>query len=114
MIKIIVKGWNNGSQNYETGGGYGIKIADKKDRESYFQKEWTSVTIELEGEGEIEVNLSCAFWTTCEELRKKEIGKWMINNNLAPWPKGHPASFEFVPISNRRFRLRGIKSAHHD
>ena len=110
---MIVKGWNNGRPNNETGAGYGIRIKCK-DRERYFQKAWSSVIIDFEGESEVEVNLSCAFWTTCEELRKKEIGKWMIKKGNATWPKGHPPAFELVPISNRRFRLHSIKPSRKD
>ena len=113
MIKIIVKGWNNGRPNNETGTGYGIRIK-RKDIDRYFEEEWTSIIIELEGEGEIEVSLSNSFWRCCTEIRKKEIGKWMIKKGYAPWPKGHPPAFELVPISNRRFRLHSIKPSRKD
>ena len=110
---MIVKGWNNGSPNNETGGGYGVSVK-RKDIKRYFKKEWSSVIVELEGKGDIEVSVSPSFWICCTEIRKKELGKWMINNNLAPWPKGHPPAFELVPISNRRFRLHIIKPSRKD
>ena len=113
---MIIKGWHNGSQNNETGAGYGVCIKCK-DRDKYFKKEWSSVTIELEGEGEVEVNLSDKFWNNCPELRKKEIGKWIINkinNVFAKWPKGSPPAFELHPICNRKFRLLSIQTDHID
>jgi len=32
------------------------------------------------------------FWRSSSELRSAEIGRWLIVNKLAPWPKGHPPS----------------------
>jgi len=114
---MIVKGWNNGSPNDETGAGYGIKI-QYEDREEFFKKDWPSVIVELEGEGEVEVRLSKSFWRCCPELRRKEIGKWMLKKGIkkgnAPWPKGNPPAFELVPIGNRKFRLHSIKPSQKD
>ena len=61
---MIVTGWSNGVPNktkIKTGTGYGIRIP-KKDREVYFQRNWTFVIVELEGGNEIKVNLSKKFW----------------------------------------------------
>ena len=109
MIKIIVSAWNNGRRN-KTGGGYGVRIK-RKDREKYFQKNWSSVIIELEGEDEVEVSVSPSFWGKCRELRKKEIGKWLINNKLAPWKKFNPPKLILEQISNNKFRLSGIRGS---
>jgi len=103
VIKIIVSGWNNGRRS-KTGGGYGVRIK-YDDRDKYFKKNWSSIIIELEGEGEVEVNLSDKFWNKCPELRNKEIGKWLINNKLAKWQKGKPPKIELEPIGNKKFRL---------
>ena len=84
---MIVVGWNNGSPNDRTGGGYGIRVT-REDRDRYFQRRWPSVTIELGKENMIEVNLSDSFWRGCIELRSKRIGKWMLDRRLAPWLKG--------------------------
>jgi len=110
---MIVTGWNNGSPNIETGAGYGVRIK-RKDRDRYFKKEWTKVIIELEGEGEIEVRLSKSFWRCCPELRCKEIGKWLINNKLAPWKKGSPPKFELESKGNKKFKLSCIKASRND
>ena len=61
---MIVVGWNNGSPNDRTGGGYGIRVT-REDRDRYFQVGWPSVTIELDKENMIEVSLSDSFWRGC-------------------------------------------------
>ena len=101
---MIVVGWNNGSPNDRTGGGYGIRVT-REDRDRYFQRRWPSVTIELDKENMIEVKLSDSFWRGCIELRSKRIGKWMLDRRLAPWPKGSPPRLKLEPIGNRQFRL---------
>ena len=114
---MIVKGWNNGRPNNETGAGYGIKI-QYKDRENFFEKDWPSVIVELEGEGEVEVRLSKSFWRCCPELRRKEIGKWMLIKGFkkgnATWPKRNPPEFELEPLGDNKFRLSEIKPARID
>jgi len=101
-----VVGWSNGSPT-SSGAGYGIRIA-RIDRDKYFQREWLCVIVELGGEGWIRVNLSDSFWRSCIELRSAQIGRWMINQGLAPWPRCRPPELELEPIGNRRFRLRVI------
>ncbi|KPL03554.1 MAG: hypothetical protein AMJ73_06455 [candidate division Zixibacteria bacterium SM1_73] len=65
---MIVVGWDNGLPNNRTGAGYGIRIA-REDRDTHFQRGWSSVVIKLEGENEVEVSLSDSFWRGCTELR---------------------------------------------
>jgi len=101
---MIVAGWNNGKANNTTGGGYGVKIR-REDRDSYFHKTWASVTVEFDNGGVVGTRLSPSFWRTCPELRRKEIGKWMIDLGFACWQKGNPPKFRLDPIGNRRFRL---------
>ena len=102
-----VSGWNNG-QPRTTGAGYGIRVAHG-DRDRYFQRTWSSVFIEFEGNGQVEVNLSNSFWQGCRELRSAQIGKWMIKIGVAPWPKGSPPELKLEPIGNRKFMLRESK-----
>jgi len=104
VIGMIVVGWNNGSPKDRSGGGYGIKIG-WKDRDNHFGKTWTSGAIELENEEVVNVTLSPSFWRCCPELRRARIGKWMLDNELAPWPKGTPPRLKLEPIGDRRFRL---------
>jgi len=101
---MIVVGWNNGSPNNRTGAGYGIRMV-REDRDMYFQKTWPSVIIELDTGDLLDVRLSDSFWRGCTELRNAKIGKWMLDNELAPWPKGDPPNLKLEPIGNRKFRL---------
>jgi hypothetical protein len=101
---MVVSGWSNGSPNDSTGGGYGIKIR-RQDRDEHFGHTWSSVLVELENGEVFDIGLSSSFWTTCPELRRKEIGKWMLDNGLGRWSNGRPHKFRLVPTGDRRFTL---------
>lgn len=104
---MIVAGWNNGSPNNITGGGYGIRVT-RKDRDKYFKREWRSAIVKI-GEGNIaEINLSDSFWKNCIEIRNKRIGKWMLDNRLAPWRKGSPPKFNLERMDDKKFKLSHI------
>jgi hypothetical protein len=103
LFPLIVAGWNNGSPDNKTGAGYGVRLSPS-DRDNYFQKNWKTVTVFFDG-ASVDCNLSDAFWAKCPELRSSKIGKWMLNNKLAPWPKGKPPQLRLDPIGNRQFRL---------
>ena len=105
--KMIVTAWNNGTPNNKTGAGYGVKIK-REDRDKYFQRTWSSVIIELNDEEVVNVKLSNSFWKNCTELRSAKIGKWMLDNGIAPWPKGRPPVLKLEPIDDRKFRLSFI------
>ena len=104
---IVAFGWNNGSPDNRTGAGYGIRLS-KEDRDRYFQREWDSVEIELENGELVKVRLSNSFWRRCVELRSSKIGRWMLENGYAPWPKGSPPKFKLIPAGERKFKLRKI------
>lgn len=102
---MIVSGWKTGAPNIKTGVGFGLKIK-QKDRDKYFQIKWPDVKIELEKGNWVEVNLSDSFWRDCIELRNSKIGRWMLENGLAPWPKGNPPKLELKSIGDRKFKLK--------
>lgn len=99
-----VKGWNNGSPNNKTGAGYGIRITSE-DRDKSFKKSWKTITIELGEENLVNVNLSNSFWEDCIELRSANIGKWMLDSEIAPWEKNNPPNLTLDSIGNKKFRL---------
>lgn len=101
---MIVGGWHNGKANNTTGGGYAIRIRPE-DRDNYFRKRWSSVAVELDTGEVVDARLSPSFWRKCRQLRGRELGKWMLDHGLAPWPKGKPPKFKLEPIGDRRFRL---------
>jgi hypothetical protein len=101
---MIVTGWNDGSPNNTTGAGYGIRIS-RSDRDRHFEQHWRSVMIEFEGQATTQANLTPSFWRRCTELRGREIGRFLLDHGLAPWPKGRPPKLRLEPTEPRRFRL---------
>jgi hypothetical protein len=107
MKTMIVTAWNNG-RHYQSGAGYGLKIASE-DRDNYFDKNWASVFVLIEGTNEeVEVNINKkSFWAEiCRELISKEIGLWLRQTKLAPWPKGNPPQLILLPLQGGHFSLR--------
>ncbi len=100
---MIVAGWNNGSPNDMTGAGYGIRITHK-DRDRYFHRAWTYMTIELDNKDLMGIQLSDSFWRGCTELRSAKIGKWMLEHKIAPRQKGTPPKLRLEPVGNRKFK----------
>ncbi len=102
---MIVTGWNNGSPNNNTGAGYGIRISPE-DRDKFFQRNWDTVIIRLEGDDEeVEVVLSESFWQGCPELRSARIGMWLLTNGLAPWERNNPPKLELKFVGDGTFKL---------
>ena len=107
---MIVTAWNNGD-HHRSGAGYGLKIK-AGDRDQYFKPEWKSIFLEIEGEPQpVEINIQKAsFWNkTCRELINSAIGKWLLAQGLAPWPKGHPPTLLLEPVAGNRFKVRKIR-----
>jgi hypothetical protein len=105
--------WNNG-KHLATGAGYGLKVP-VIDRDRYFKHEWTSVILEIpvdRGFAEVAVNVDKpSFWNEkCHELISQEIGQWLRNSGLAPWPPHQPPKLLVEVISEGRFRISGINS----
>lgn len=108
---MIVTAWNNGSQN-RSGSGYGFKV-NRTDRDKYFKREWKTVLVELAGNTNlIKINIDKdGFWIgTCRELICKDIGIWLRNNGLSPWPKGKPPKLLMEHIERNRFRVQKLKA----
>ncbi len=97
--------WNNGKHR-SSGAGYGIKVS-VVDRDRNFKKGWQSVIVHLPSGTQVEVNTDKdSFWNeSCRELLSKEIGQWLIENRLAPWPYRLPPKFSLEPKSERHFLL---------
>jgi hypothetical protein len=108
---LVWAAWNNG-QHRASGAGYGLKVP-REDRDAYFHRSWTSVTVILpvdEGTQVVEVNIAKAsFWTeACRELISVEIGKWLIARGLAPWPDRRPPRLVVVQDAVRRFVVNRV------
>jgi len=100
---MMVTGWSNGRPNLATGAGYGVRI-DRQDRDTRFRRNWTSVCLQLEAGQTVWVTLSPAFWRGCSEVRSARIGRWMLENGMAPWPKGRPPRLRLEPTGEAEFQ----------
>ena len=96
-----VTAWNNGS-HHSSGAGYGLRIS-VADRDQFFDRSSASILLVLTDGNQITVNTDKAsFWNdTCRELISQSIGRWLIDEGLAPWPKGQPPEFELTKTGDR-------------
>ena len=103
---MVVTAWNNGSYS-KSGAGYGVKLA-ADDRDRYFQRNWKTIELELEGYANvIKVNVAKpSFWNSkCRELIHSDIGRWLIDNGLNTWQTRQPPKLYLKFIAGNRFRL---------
>ncbi len=108
---MMATAWNNGLY-LESGGGYGVKLS-RHDRDRHFHREWRAVTLELEGEPRpVTVNVDKpSFWgPTCRELISKDIGVWLRQQGVAPWPTGNPPKLELNSLGPARLGVRLAQS----
>ena len=99
-----VKACRMGPHN-RSGTGYGIKV-DRYDRRRFFKRAWDVVTLELEGYGAVVVVPieKESFWSdTTPVLLSNDIGLWLIQSHLAPWPKGRPPKLMMLSAGGGRF-----------
>lgn len=99
--------WHNGTAPEEAN-GYGVRLTPK-DRDKYFQQDWSTVLLELDGGGEAEVELSPSFWRSCSELRSPSIGQWLLDQGAAPWPARSAPGLVVTPTGDNRFAVRVLK-----
>jgi hypothetical protein len=102
---MIVTAWNTGAHS-RNGSGYGFKVSTT-DRDLHFKPDWDVIVLELEGEEPFEVNINKeTFWSeACRELISPEIGTWLRQHGMAPWPKGNPPRFAMDPVEENRFSV---------
>ena len=101
--------WNNG-QWHASSAGYGLKVS-VADRDRFFRRDWRSVTLRLAAEsGVVDVEVNCAkdsFWNgSCRELIARDIGRWLLELEVTPWPTGHPPRFDLAPIEPGVFQVQ--------
>lgn len=98
-----VSGWKSGSfgDQHNT---FGIRIGFNN-RDKYFQRDWQTVTIELQSGPIIQVPIKDGFWNDCPELRHTAIGEWLQFQRLIPWPHRRPPMLALTPLTGQTFRL---------
>lgn len=99
-----VVGWSNG-QPLPTGAGYGVRLSGH-DRDEYFDPGWHEVIVDLDHGEVARVSLSKSFWRSCSELRSAAIGRWLLQQRPAPWPRGEPPAIMLRHVVGNRFELR--------
>ncbi len=97
-------GWSNGKPT-PSGSGYGVAIS-RADRDSYFRRSSQSVTLILDHGATVTVKLTDSFWRSCSEFRDADIGRWLLDQGLAPWPKGEPPTFTIEPVEEGVLRVK--------
>src|SRR6266851_1543754 len=90
-----VRAWSNG-RPVASGAGYGLKVS-RADRDHHFKSSWRSVRLLFQDGECISVAVSASFWRDCTELRSSAIGRWLIRERLAPWPRGEPPALRLEP-----------------
>jgi hypothetical protein len=106
LVSVEASGWHNGTPR-SSGAGYGIRIS-KSDRDRYFVPGWNKVQLEFPDGQRVEVDLTGSFWkpeTPCAELRDAAIGRWLIAQEAAPWPKGSPPRLVLAPLGPKCFSV---------
>jgi hypothetical protein len=107
---LILTEWSNGTPS-PTGSGYGLKFDSRGERDAHFKREWGTVNLYFPNVAlPVSVNISKkSFWNdTCRELIKKEIGLWLLNNKMAPWPPGDPPRVQLHSRGGSAFDVRSV------
>jgi len=107
IIGMRAVGWHNGGPPTEPS-GYGLKVTPAE-RDRAFDKTWDEVVVDLDGGEEMRVALTPSFWRRCSELRSAEIGRWLLGQGAAPWPKSSPPGIALRQVEGNRFTARVLK-----
>jgi hypothetical protein len=101
---MIVTAWKSGRHNGRPG-GYGLRIR-RKDLNS-FDQNWGFVSVTLPDGNIFRANIDKdSMWAGgCRELISKDLGKWLLESGLAPWPKAKPPKFSLASLGQNRFKL---------
>jgi hypothetical protein len=101
-------GWRGGQGDADDPWGYGIRLSER-DRDANFDRTWGEVLVELDGGDVVTVDLSPSFWRSCPELRSADIGRWLLAQGAAPWPKSNPPGIAVRVLEGNRFSARVLK-----
>ena len=69
---------------------------------------WDNVELEFPDGQRVQVNLTRSFWkpeTPWAELRDAAIGRLLIAQGAAPWPKNSPPGLVLAPLGPKRFSV---------
>jgi hypothetical protein len=103
---ISATAWNNGAHHH-SGAGYGLSVS-AVDRDQFFRRSWGTARLQIDNGQPFAVNIDKpSFWDgSCLHLINVEIGRWLIANSLAPWPRRQPPRVDVIPRADRLFEIR--------
>jgi hypothetical protein len=102
------RGWKNGTNRSSLTLGLAIS---PQDRDRHFRRGRKTVTVRLPGRcGTTIISLTPSFWTTCPELRSREITACLRASGAFPWPRGHPPRFTIHATGLARFVVEGWRA----
>lgn len=87
--------WDNGSPDYKTGAGLGLRIDSNYQSSIFNQKLNTIIIYHNNNLVAQNVNVSNKI---CQKLIDKNIGLWLIHNNWHLWLTGHPHRFTITRV----------------
>ncbi len=89
MRQVIASAWHGGYSS-TSDGTYGVRFRGD-DRYAMVDGDRATVILRLSGRASaVTVDVTPGFWRKCPELRHREIGRWLRELGLVPWPKGRP------------------------
>ena len=84
---IILTAWR--------GGTFGLRVR-KADRCRFAGRREVVIVLPRirQPSRQLTVDITPSFWRTCPEFRSADIGRWLTERRLCPWPFGQPPRFE--------------------
>jgi hypothetical protein len=106
---FVATAWKNATSWQRA--AFGFKVTSE-DRDRFFQRDWKAVSLRLPNGTTAIANVDKeSFWNdTCRELISAEIGAWLRDAGLAPWPDRSPPRISIIPDGDRAFLVRLIKA----
>ncbi|HEX3666023.1 MAG TPA: hypothetical protein VHU23_12420 [Rhizomicrobium sp.] len=107
MVSMIVTAWNNG-HHCASGAGYGLKLS-AADRDEHFKRQWKTVSLQFPDVAQpVRINIDKhSFWnSSCRELISRDIGQWLLESGLAPWPRGRPPKVTLHVTGEAAFKVQ--------
>ena len=84
----------------------GIRIG-KPNRDRYFQRDWTEIEVELDGQFH-RFPLTGGFWNKCPEFRTPIIRESLKRHGMLKWAKGTPPNLELTPAGRQPLSTLGL------
>lgn len=105
---MIASAWKSqGAGSIGRSTTYGLRVgSDNRDR--YFDRSWTMVTIELPSGMVLDLPLHFGFWRGCPEVKGPGFREWFETQGLLTWPYGQPPRYRLTPTGRARFKVTFI------